>query len=365
VRDPKTGQNVIREDSSVKNVNSAKRTLPVNTAVFEVKQGERGNARITIPDEYLAWGEKVTTRSAKPINFDLNRPLEVYQVFSLTTSPIKEVEALEMYYNSHRTANLALVPAKQFASTDATAAPAAPTGPTSGGLGGPAGSGGVGSGGDQRGAGGPGGNANGNLTPNGLVKNRYIAVTDQVRHMPVALELVVDQSYVQDVLTAVANSRLRIQITQVQWQRAWDYKLPRPGETVAGGPGMVGPAFPPGGGSMRPPASGGGDMRPGMGSSRPPSSGGMGAFPSSGGRGGAFPGSGGAVPGRVTPPAGGVMPPGAGLDTPSAVAPEDSDPNLVHVAVYGIASLYERYPPKPPEQAGATGEAPAAPAPAK
>jgi hypothetical protein len=45
---------------------------------------------------------------------------------------------------------------------------------------------------------------------------------------------------------------------------------------------------------------------------------------------------------------GGFFP--GGFGGPSAV--EQSDPNLIDVAVYGIASLYERYPPKPPKTEG-------------
>src|SRR5207253_1477158 len=49
----------------------------------------------------------------------------------------------------------------------------------------------------------------------GLERNRYIIATDQARHLPIAMVLVVEQSHINDVLIAVANSPLRIQTTQV------------------------------------------------------------------------------------------------------------------------------------------------------
>ena len=37
--------------------------------------------------------------------------------------------------------------------------------------------------------------------------------------MPIGMVLIVDQAHVQDVLTSFARSRLRFQITQVEWKR--------------------------------------------------------------------------------------------------------------------------------------------------
>src|SRR5260370_39604491 len=56
-------------------------------------------------------------------------------------------------------------------------------------------------------------------TKNGLEKNRYMSVSKQVRRMPVALAIVIDQNHIQDFLTGVANAKLRIQNTQVYRQR--------------------------------------------------------------------------------------------------------------------------------------------------
>src|SRR5207248_1101913 len=170
------------------------------------------------------------------------------------------------------TANLALKPAAQFTSSEADkeGAPAQGGGGMSGGPGAGGMSGGPGAGGMSGGpgaggmSGGPGGGSmsppggagggpksDADKTPNGIVRNRYIAVTEQVRHMPVALSLVVEQGHMQDVLTAVTNSRLRIQITQVQWKRAEGIKstLAGSGNTAGGGNTGGGSERPSGGGS--------------------------------------------------------------------------------------------------------------------
>ena len=64
-------------------------------------------------------------------------------------------------------------------------------------------------------------------------KKRYLERTEQVRRMPIGMDLVVDQAYVNDVLIALGNSPLRIQITQTQWQRF------REQLTVAGSPSVA------------------------------------------------------------------------------------------------------------------------------
>ena len=52
-------------------------------------------------------------------------------------------------------------------------------------------------------------------TPSGLERDRYILSNEQCRHLPVAMVLEVDQAAINDILIAVANSPLHIQITQV------------------------------------------------------------------------------------------------------------------------------------------------------
>ena len=57
-------------------------------------------------------------------------------------------------------------------------------------------------------------------TRNGLELNRYTEVTKEVRRLPFMLLLLVDQAHVPEVLTALANCRLRVQVTQFGWRRA-------------------------------------------------------------------------------------------------------------------------------------------------
>jgi hypothetical protein len=390
------GQYVVSDKSKVTNISASKRTLPIGAAVFAVRQGRTYLANVTVPDEFLAAGASAATNKS-PTPFvlpDANQPVEVYQVFSWDTSPVKRLDAIELpggnSFNSHRTANLMLKPAAQFPIPEAPKE-STPTGGAGGGM--------MGSGGGPMGMGSSGGLSGGgnagpdtSKTPNGLIRNRYISVTEQVRHMPVALELVCDQAHMQDVLTAVVNSRLRIQITQVQWKRVRGVKPSGGDDSFAGGmgpgmpggmgPGMSGPA-----GGMDPsrygrsggasPPSGynpGGGYGPGfpgggMGSGRGPAgsgSGMMGPPSGMGSRGGMGPAAPGGGSGPASPPGvGGSGSVGGGRGSSGsrgAASGDDSDPNLVQLAVYGIASLYERYPPKPKTDAAA---APAAEAPAQ
>jgi hypothetical protein len=331
VQDPKDGRAVLSEKSKVKNVNRTRRPLPLATAAFRLSQGNRSGPKepLIIPSDPLGWGESTDIRKPYPVpTFDVSLPIDVEQVFYWSTSPIKRLEKIALFKDaqSHKTSYIPLRQAEQFAkvaAAEAAAKEAAGGAGAAGGgpAGGMGGAGMMGPGMQMQGgmagmmgggAGGPGAGGkfgaggSGDTTPNGLVKDRYIYVSDQVRRMPVALQLIVDQANVEDVLTAVANSRLRIQVTQVQWQQAHDIKPPA-GESAAPAKGQ--------------PAGGGGKGPLSMGSPAPTSGGPL-----------------------LTPPGG----------TPSSGANADeSDPNLLDLAVYGIASLYERYPPKPAAPAGA------------
>jgi len=267
--------------------------------------------------------------------FDDKQPIEAEQVFTWFTSPIKRLDRLEVgttFAQSHRTAIRPLMPAKQFpiaAPEGGTATPPGEAGSSLGPKGGGPGPMGPGPGG----FGGPGGQGN---APQVLVNNRrYVDLSDQVRRLPIGMVLILDQTYVPDVLTALTNSRLRMWTTQVQWKHIPGYSVPPPPEenvvatrpSGGGGPGPEGPMGPGpmGPGSLGPKPGGGGLGIPPMGPMGPMGPGGM-------------LGSGG----------------GSGYD-PNAITIQD-DPNLVELSVYAIASLYERYPPKP-----AAGDQPAAP----
>jgi hypothetical protein len=135
--------------------------------------------------------------------------------------------------------------------------------------------------------------------------------------------LIVDQAAVNDVLVAVANSRLKIQITQVHMVH-----VPDPGPVVSdttttpdGGlpapPGTVGTVGPyP---DKRKPLPGGGGPMPPEREPRPPSS---------------------------TGPLQPGFPYGPGT---TETEPTVEDNNLFELTVYGVATLYERYPKREPK----------------
>src|SRR5205814_986289 len=148
--------------------------------------------------------------------------------------------------------------------------------------------------------------------------------------IPIAFAVVLDQDYRNEVLTAVANSPLRIQTTQVYWTHH--------GDTVAATSGgksneLSGSSSPPGAGS----SSGGSTPPMGAGSAPP-----MGA-------------------GSAPPMGAGSAPPGGGAGRPagessggtSAAPPPaatEDNRNIV-LNVHGVATLYERFPPKKKDEA--------------
>lgn len=213
------------------------------------------------------------------------------------------------------------------------------------GLGGPRGGGGLG-GGIEGGPGATGTGAAAKPVGGGPLtavidgnKKRYLAVTQQVRRMPVAVVVVVDQAYIQDVLLSLSNSPLRFQITQVNWARFRD-TLEGLGMNAGGsgsgsleigsGPSSIGGEFGRGGGD--PDVRGSGPMfRPGGGATGLP------------------PGIG--VPGPGMPMMGGPGYPGGGSGS-SVVTEAQITSGLVELSVYGVVSLYEA--PKAPAPDAAT-----------
>ncbi len=389
-------ETVLAGESKLTNINSTQRTLSLAAAQFVVYQGDKGLAQINPPGAWLGWKAATTIQSQKggqspkPIGlpgYNPNLPLQVAQVFNAYTSPIVRINSFEIpgspecrTYNSHRTANLEMKSATQFPVEEPKDASATGGGMLGGAMG-AAGGGMMGGMNMPKGEGGrmgaPGGAAlaDGSLTSNGINRKRYLAVTDQVRNMPIALSLIIEQSQLQDLLTAVANSRLRIQITQVQWQRAEGIKRGTENVVAAAGPGGV--PMPGGmsgamGGVTPPKPPGVGDERPGGTPFMPPSSGMRGGMPF-------MPGGVGLGGVRGNPPGGMIGPPPTsgmggmggmmggfpGVPGASTVPGDQSDPNLIEVAVYGIAALYERYPPKPPAKPGDATAAPTGTAPPK
>jgi hypothetical protein len=301
-----------------------------------------GNQPVNVPvqSEFVAAGETiafddihVTTASRA------SKIFAVEQVLDLRYAPVKRVERLVLGYEGHRYGDQKLVapegPAFKEAKDAEGAAPADPIGK------------------DPLGRGDAGGRNAGpkSVSANGLERDRYLHRTEQVRRMPIGVVLIVDEAHVQDVQRAFANSHLRFQNVQFHWTRyrggidlgewnstptlnttgpmAGGVNNPR-GETVVGGPRNLAPAAP----SMGPGGPGG----PPLGPVRPSTSG---------------------VP---STPSTGPGAPGA----PSSSAGTETMPSLVELTVYGIASLYERFPPRPAQPPGAPTGAPtgAPPAPA-
>ncbi len=366
--------------TKIKNVNYPRRTLPVALAVLAVGHPNQGWYPIAFPSDPLPWMGTTTLKTPIPVTSlaGLNEPVMVHQLFNPVTSPVKSIDDIVINANSpnydatsHRTKNRPLMKAsKKFEEAKPGEPPAAAAAVPGGGAMGAVPGGGAmgGAAGGMAMPGGKGGAAPAtgvDVTPeNGLPRNRYAMVTDQVRLMPVAMKLTVDQAYVQDVLTAVANSRLRIEVTQVPEQRARGITLttgaakpPEGGPPVVAG-GMVGGGNP----VMGEPSAGGGGMIPG---GRGPG----GRGPGSGGKGisggGSFGPPSPGVPGFGGPSGYGGVPGGfgggfgTGLPGGAANAGDEEDPNLVTIVIYGIATLYERY--KAPTAAGAGGANPVKP----
>jgi hypothetical protein len=193
--------------------------------------------------------------------------LKVEQELDLNTVPVKRIDLIAIGQHGHRTHSPKLLQPgekRTGASPETAAAATAETPPVIGAPAGPQTS----------------------KTRNGLERKRYMDATDQVRRLPVAFVVVVDQGYGEELMTAISNLKLRLQTTQADWHR------------------------------FR------GDLLP---------------------------------PDRTQP-----MPMVVGNETGAAAraAAQDKLPmSLVELAYYGVASLYERYPPRnaaPPPDAVAS-----------
>ena len=275
-----------------------------------------------------AEGEQASPGKTKPGEWviDVGRPSgikSVRQVFDWRTVPVKRVDKLVMGALSHRQSTLELKPAQVFAEQkDAAPAAAGPataqtsrtSAPTPAEL----------AAGNR-----PGGAAGEDLSKNGLIRKRYISTTAEVRRMPIGMVLVVDQAHMQDVLTAVANSPLRIQITQWVWRRYHGDIKPREEEKTITAGGERGR-------EDRVPRVGS-SGRPEVGTSGRPEAGAPPVF-----RPGVRPGAPG-IPG--------------GYGQPGVSAAEEQEWDLIELSIYGVASLYERYPPKQPKADGAAASA--------
>lgn len=289
-------------------------------------------------------------------------PIEIFSVeqpFDGATVPVRRIDRLVLGYKDSRYAGLPLKGPDQVSPDDKDkffpeykrqAAAAADGGATgSGGMEGyggaqgqqmamkpgMSGAGGTAGGGRVREGGGTVGTViDGN-------KARYVDVTPQVRRMPVAICLITDQAYIQDVLLAYANSPLRFQITQVHWQR-FRGNLGGPAGGGGGSAGGTGPFS----GMPTPPGVGGGG------------GGGLGGDPddriggsASGQQGSGFDFGGGGLGGKLGGLGGGpslgggsgnVLGGGAGG---GSISEAQLSSGLVELTIYGVVSIYDKYVP--------------------
>src|SRR5262249_10886935 len=89
----------------------------------------------------------------------------------------------------------------------------------------------------------------GGETTLGINLKRYVQVTPQVRRMPVAINMTIDQACIEDLVSHFVNSRLRFQPTQVRWQQDMrGIKPPDPDAPKEAGAGAVAGAAKPGAG---------------------------------------------------------------------------------------------------------------------
>jgi hypothetical protein len=258
--------------------------------------------RLEISGEPLAPGA-ATKPQQKALDVQYGNPTsigKVTQLFDWRTVPVKRIDRIALGYNSSRTAQSALKvpsfsPQEQAQATDPTA-----------------GDGRVGPARQTRPvpgpAAGPGGPSDPSETENKVVRKRYVEVSPEVRRMPFGMVLIVDQAHIQDVLAAFVNSPLRIQMTEWHWRRCHEDIKPRETDQPAPLEGRPAPA-----------ADSPRFVRP-----RPISQN---------------------IPGQPIP---GTVP-----------NSEEHEWDLVELAVYGIASLYERFPPPDPN-AGKAADATAA-----
>jgi hypothetical protein len=298
------------------NVSKQRQVLGINfTVAF---RGTKATDTLFLDGEPLGPNQSTDPKD-RPLGgqLEIDRPEgveSVTQVFDWRTVPVKRIDQIALGHHSQRLQSRGLKSAPVFTKTaDAKAGAApAPGAPPSGprGKAPPA-------------AGGAGPQNSADFTEAGLARDRYMELpTAYVRRMPVALELVVDQTSIQDVLTAMANSKLRVQIAQWHWVRFYGDIKPKI-ETIVAQDGEV-----------KPPAA------------APPAATGIGP-------GGLFGGLGGGrfrAPqlGRQAPSVGGR----AGGSTARGPRPamEEQEWQLVELSVYGVASLYERYPPRSPQE---------------
>jgi hypothetical protein len=306
----------------------------------------------------------------------------IEQKFDRQTVPIRRIEAMQMGKLDSRYQALGSLKSPNTETFKALAAAAAAPAATSPTLGAPPGvvagsrpSASAGGMSDMMGNSGGGNGLSGGGPLSVVIDGnfrRYVDVTEQVRRMPVGIVVIVDQSYIQDVLLAFANSPLRFQVTQVTWSRfRGDLGLGPAGDGSSGG-GAGGAYFQPGvaasgflsGGSSDPDSYRSGmmnSMRRGMSGSQPPGAPTMPLSTPGGNMRRGLSGLGGEGAGGSGTAALGGDPEGDpfsfGGGTLTTVSEAQLTSGLVELSIYGIVSLYEKYDPAKDTTAPKEGEA--------
>jgi hypothetical protein len=257
--------------------------------------------QFVIEGDYLNAGDPPRKVKTLP-KHRLTRPAvtlaKVEQVFDSLTVPVWRIDRVALGYASNRTH--ALAPKKSlFSEAIVTKLQEnAQAGSTAAGTGGVSGPGGLGPMGASTDGGGAQSStaASYDITPAGLLRNRYVTVTNQVRRMQVGLVLILDQEFLPDVLEAFSNSKLRCQNTQYHWKRFRSGRGANPTTGTGTGTGF--------------PNGLGGESDIGSG-----------------------------------------FPMGSGLGTGGAIrqSTDGLSVSMIELSIYGIASLYEKYTETPPE----------------
>jgi hypothetical protein len=302
----------------------------------------------------------------------------VEQLLTWRTAPVKRIDAVRLGYHSSRTAGKRLV-APQWIQKEKDAAeqPSAGADPSGSGVGAGTGSKFT----SMQAAMGGGGGA----SRDSAGTARYTDANEQVRHMPVAMQVVITEDAMPDFLAAFANSTLRIQTLQYHWEHSHDkiqpqteeesptttgkgqpaskkpgpnqgqLRIRQPNQPKMGGPGPGAMSGMLGGGESGAPLGGAPQnamAAQAMGGQQQRMN--MGGGVTTQGMMGMMMGGGGKFSGR--PPVAGGFPGKGGVA--QGPVEEEEEQELVSLSVYGLASLYERYPPKKPEQTAADKPAP-------
>jgi len=343
----------LSEKSTLRNVHSQGRPQALYDKAlgwkteFMLAQGDNTRVTLSFDGDPLPYGQARSFKEFGAMNvgtLDFNQEFLATQVFKQANCPLRKVSAIELGVMGQDIRNFKPADLKIRATLPEEKGEELAGGGPMGSPGGPPGA--EGPGGSMMPGAGPGAGAGPrNATAlNRLDRARYLVSNEVCRHLPIAVRLQVDQAYVNTVLSTMANNKLRMQVTQVEWNH-----VPRSRTMLASGlPGLPG-----GGGFGFPGAPPGGMPGTGIPPGLTPIGGVPGAVPGLPGAGG-VPG----LPGR--PPVGAPGGPGAGSN-PALASLGLEDGNLIDLTIYAIASLYERYPPKP--GAPLNSGTPAAPAP--